>query len=104
MTSQLSGEAYVNFGWIGSAIIPFLYILGMQSIYRRVRDQEITSVARWIYLILLISMVQVFRDGLVSLITFPCVMYLPMVASGAASASSWEPSNRRLTHSIFSTP
>jgi len=85
MTAQLSGESYVNFGWIGSFIIPFLYILGLQTIYRRVRNQEITSVARWIYLILLISMVQVFRDGLVSLITFPCVMYLPLVAWGGIS-------------------
>jgi hypothetical protein len=42
-------------------------------------------VARWIYLVLLISMVQVFRDGLNSLITFPCVEYLPMVAWGGIS-------------------
>jgi hypothetical protein len=55
-------------------------MLGMQSIYRRVKDEEITSVARWLYLILLITMVQVFRDGLVSLIAFPCVFYVPLIA------------------------
>jgi hypothetical protein len=82
MSAQLSGESYVDFGWIGTAIIPFLYLLGMQSFYRRVRNHEITSIARWVYLILLISMVQVFRDGLMSLIIFPCVSYLPMVAWG----------------------
>ena len=85
MTSQLSGESYVNFGWIGSAIIPFLYMLGMQTFYRRVKNLEISSVARWIYMILLISMVQVFRDGLNSLFVFPGVEYLPMVAWGGMS-------------------
>lgn len=85
MTAQLSGESYVNFGWFGCAAIPFLYVLGMQTAYIRVRNRDVTSVARWIYLILLISMVQVFRDGLVSLITFPLVMYLPLVAWGGIS-------------------
>ena len=85
MTAQLSGESYVNFGWIGSAVIPFFYMLGMQSFYRRVKDEEITSVARLMYLILLITMVQVFRDGLVSLIAFPCVFYVPLVAWGGIS-------------------
>ncbi|MGA2654314.1 MAG: hypothetical protein ABSF28_27670 [Terracidiphilus sp.] len=85
MTAQLSGESYVNFGWIGCVVIPCLYMLGMQTIYRRVRNQEIGSVTHWIYLILLISMVQVFRDGLNSLFVFPCVTYLPLVAWGGVS-------------------
>jgi hypothetical protein len=85
MTAQLSGESYLNFGWVGCAIIPFLYILGMQTIYLRVRNQEIDSVARWIYLIFLISMVQVFRDGLNSLFVFPFTSYLPMIAWGGIS-------------------
>ena len=85
MTSQLSGESYVNFGWIGCAVIPFLYILALQTIYQRVRNQEITSVAYWIYLVLLISVVQAFRDGLGSAIAFPCVLLLPLVAWGGIS-------------------
>jgi hypothetical protein len=85
MTAQLSGESYVNFGWIGCVVIPFLYILGMQMFYRRVRNHDLGSVAHWIYLVLLISMVQVFRDGLNSLFVYPCVTYLPLVAWGGVS-------------------
>jgi len=85
MTAQLSGESYLNFGWIGCAVIPFLYVLGLQTIYGRVSNLDISSVSRWIYLILLISMVQVFRDGLNSLFVFPCVGYLPLVAWGGIS-------------------
>jgi hypothetical protein len=85
MTPQLSGESYVNFGWMGCAVIPFLYMLGLQTLYWRVRNQEIMSVSRWIYLILLVAMVQVFRDGLGSAITFPCVLQLPLVAWGGIS-------------------
>ncbi len=81
----MSGEAYINFGWIGCAVIPFLYILGMQLAWRRVRSHDITSVARWIYLIYLVLMVEIFRDGLNSLITFPLLYYLPVVSWGVIS-------------------
>jgi hypothetical protein len=85
LPATLSGESYINFGWIGCAVIPFLYILGMQMAYRRVRSHDITSAARWIYLIYLMVMIVVFRDGLSLLIIFPLVYYLPLFSWGAIS-------------------
>jgi|GEM_PF-2327110 oligosaccharide repeat unit polymerase len=85
MTPNLSGEAYIEFGWIGCAIIPFLYIYGMQTAFQRVSRLGITSIARWIYLIFLVSMLQVFRDGLMSLFAYPFVVYLPLLSWGAIS-------------------
>lgn len=85
MTPNLSGQGYMEFGWIGCAIIPFLYLYGMQTAYRRVSGLGITSVARWVYLIFLVSMLQVFRDGLISLCIYPFVIYLALLSWGAIS-------------------
>ena len=38
-----------------------------------------------IFLVFLVSMVQVFRDGLVSLVIFPVVVYFPLLAWGVIS-------------------
>ncbi len=80
MVPLLSGEAYLNFGWIGCALIPFLYILGMQAFCARTKSYGITSAARLMYLVFLVSMLQVYRDGLDALILFPFTVYLPIVA------------------------
>jgi hypothetical protein len=85
MPPTLSGEGYMEFGWIGCAIIPFLYMYGMQTAYRRVSGLDITSVARWTYLIFLVSMLQIFRDGLISLFLYPFVEYLALLSWGAIS-------------------
>jgi hypothetical protein len=85
MTPNLTGESYVNFGWIGCAVIPFLYVGGMQMAYHRVNSRGISSAARWIYLIYLLSMVQIFRDGLNSLILYPFLEYLPLLTWGVIS-------------------
>jgi hypothetical protein len=80
MTPNLTGESYLNFGRLGCAIIPFLYVLAMQSAYRRVAHHGMSSAPRWVYLIYLISMVQVFRDGLDSLVLYPLMVYLPLLS------------------------
>jgi oligosaccharide repeat unit polymerase len=80
MTPTLPGESYLDFGWIGCAAIPFLYIYAMQIAYRRVSVRRITSGSRWTYLVFLVCIVQVFRDGLAALILFPLVNYLPLVS------------------------
>jgi hypothetical protein len=85
MTPLLSGESYLNFGWTGCAVIPFLYILGMQTAFHWVRDHGSASIGRLIYTIFLLSMIPVFRDGLASLVIFPIVWYLPIVGWGVIS-------------------
>ena len=85
MVPLLSGESYLNFGWLGCAVIPFLYILGMQTAHHRVKDHGIRSASRIIYLVFLISLIQVFRDGLSSLIIFPILWYFPLAGWGVIS-------------------
>ena len=78
MVPTFSGESYVNFGWFGCAVIPFFYILLMQAGYMRVRAHAITSSGRFLYLVYLVCMIQVYRDGLVSAFTYPFITYLPL--------------------------
>jgi len=59
--------------------------MGMQTAYWRLKYREVSSPARWIYLIFLVSMVQVFRDGLVSLVLFPLLNFLPLTGWGIGS-------------------
>jgi hypothetical protein len=80
MVPTLSGESYVNFGWLGCFVIPFLYIQLLQAGYRRVKGDGIRSAERWLYLIFLVTMIQVFRDGMDAFLTYPFVAYLPLVA------------------------
>ncbi len=97
MTPNMSGEAYVEFGWIGCAIIPFLFMYGMQTAYLRVNSLGITSAARWIYMIFLVSLIQVFRDGLIALFLYPFVAHLAMF--GWVAISKLLPVNRaRVRH------
>jgi hypothetical protein len=86
MTPNLAGESYLNFGLAGCAAIPFIYLLGMQIAYRSVRTAGINSAARWVYMIYLVSMIQIYRDGLNSLILFPLMVYFPMLCWGVISS------------------
>jgi hypothetical protein len=85
MTPNLTGESYLNFGWIGCAAIPFLYIYCMQIAYLRVKALGVSSASRWVYLVFLVSMVQVFRDGLNALVLFPLMNFLPLACWGVMS-------------------
>lgn len=78
MTPNLSGESYMNFGWFGCAAIPFLYMFGMQMAFVRTKNRGTFSAGNWLYIIFLVSMPQVFRDGLESLVLFPLFNYLPL--------------------------
>jgi oligosaccharide repeat unit polymerase len=97
MTPNLAGEGYLEFGWTGCAVIPFFYMLGMQTAFRRVSRLGITSVARWTYLIFLVAMLQIYRDGLISLFMYPFVVYLPLLSWGAISRML-SPTDVRVRH------
>lgn len=85
MTPTLCGEAYLNFGWFGCFFVPFIYLYAMSRAYLRVRNHTIASAGRWIYMASLVVFIQVFRDGLNSLVLFSVVHFLPLFAWGAIS-------------------
>lgn len=80
MTALLTGESYINFGWLGCFAVPFLYMFAMMYGYYRVRYSDPASAQRWFYLVMFIALIQVYRDGLNSIVLFGFVVLFPMVA------------------------
>jgi hypothetical protein len=78
MTPNLSGESYLNFGWFGCAFIPFLYMWAMQVCFQRVSDDDIRSSSRLLYMVFLVAMVQIYRDGLNSIFLYPILYMAPL--------------------------
>jgi hypothetical protein len=77
--SLISGESYANFGFFGSFLIPFLLGKIYSKVYYYFRNIDINH--RGFLLLLLLNMIlfQVWRDGIISLIVFPIVNYLPII-------------------------
>jgi len=57
----------------------------MQSLYKKIMIDQHLSALHLIYIVLLVSMVQVYRDGLDSLIIYPIVVYFPLLSWGIIS-------------------
>jgi hypothetical protein len=73
------GEAYLNFGYAGLFIVPCLmgYMLTAYCLYAT--GGPFSRFARYIYLVLFMAFIQMFRDGLASLVLFTAVHNLPML-------------------------
>jgi len=79
MTAGLVGEAYVNLRFAGVFITCFLLAMGFGLMYQRVVGVRYPTSGRLIYFVLLSCVVQIYRDGLVSLVIFPLVYCSPAV-------------------------
>ncbi len=73
------GEAYANFGYLGIVLVPGLvaYFLGLAyfAAYRR----PYLSLVRFAYLLIAANLIQVWRDGLQSLVLFTLVNMMPLM-------------------------
>jgi hypothetical protein len=79
MIVTILGEAYANFGYLGIVLVPGLvaYFLGLAyfAAYRR----PYLSLARFAYLLIAANLIQVWRDGLQSLVLFTLVNMMPLM-------------------------
>lgn len=73
------GEAYVNFGTLGTLLIPALLGYGLARFYFVAYRAPYLSVLRLAYLLTACNLIQVYRDGLVSLLVFTLVHMMPLV-------------------------
>ncbi|HJQ22298.1 MAG TPA: O-antigen polymerase [Blastocatellia bacterium] len=73
------GESYANFGYAGVVVIPFLlaYVLG--RIYFHAYRSNYFTVARLSYLLIACNLIQVYRDGLISVVVFTWVNMMPLM-------------------------
>lgn len=77
--SLLSGESYANFRYLGAFVVPFFVGRIYSRVYYYYRNINIKHKGFLLLLMLNMILFQVWRDGVISLIVFPIVNYLPIL-------------------------
>jgi hypothetical protein len=73
------GEAYANFGLAGVILVPPLLAFFLVKFCRRAYMAPADSVLRFAYVLLSVSLIQVYRDGLTSIVMFTFVNMMPLM-------------------------
>lgn len=73
------GESYINFGVFGLVLVPYLLAYWLARGYFRAYKSNYFSVARFFYLLIACNLIQVYRDGLVSIVVFTSVNMMPLM-------------------------
>lgn len=74
------GEAYLNFWYAGIFGMPFLLAYVLARMYFRAYRSNYYSVVHFAYLLIAANLLQVYRDGLISLVVFLFVNMMPLMA------------------------
>jgi hypothetical protein len=74
------GEAYINFWYLGIVLTPFLAAYLATRFYFWGYRNHYFSVQRFAYMLLAVNMIQILRDGLISIFTFIFLSMGPLVA------------------------
>jgi hypothetical protein len=89
MVPTLHGESYANFGPFGIIIVSFVVAYWLGRFYFAAMQSSYFSVCRFAYVVVACNLVQVFRDGLISLVMFTVVNMMPLVAVAILSYVSF---------------
>jgi hypothetical protein len=89
MVPTLHGESYANGGPFGVIIISFVTAYWLGGFYFAAMRSGYFSVYRFTYIVVACNLVQVFRDGLISLVMFTVVNMMPLVAIAVLSYFSF---------------
>jgi hypothetical protein len=79
MTPLIFGDAYLNFGIIGVAFWPLIVGYFMGRLYHKAMLRGHLTAHRLVYLVLLATSLQLYRDCLAQAILFPTTAYLPLL-------------------------
>jgi hypothetical protein len=85
MVATLPGESYANFGLSGVVLVPFVAAYCLELMYFSAMRRSYFTVYRFVYVILACSLIQIYRDGLMSAVVFPLVNMMPLTAVAALS-------------------
>lgn len=78
MITTYLGEAYANFGVYGIFLVPPVVAFALAAFYRRASRAPYNSVLRFAYTVLSVNLLQVYRDGLQSVVVFTFVNMMPL--------------------------
>jgi hypothetical protein len=73
------GESYLNFGYAGMLLIPALLGYLLTAFCLHATSGPMQRLSRYVYLVSFMAMVQMFRDGLLSIFVFTVVHNMPML-------------------------
>src|SRR5207344_2069338 len=79
MVVSYLGEAYLNLGYVGILLVPWLAGYGLSRAYFLAYKRPYLSVARFFYLLVACNLIQIYRDGLISLVVFTFVHMMPLM-------------------------
>ena len=85
MVPTLLGESYANFGITGIIIVTFMSAYYLGRFYFTAMRSSYVSVYRFSYIMVACTLIQVFRDGLISLFMFTLVNMSPLVVIAVLS-------------------
>ena len=83
----LTGESYLNFGVLGFLIVPGLSVFVLARLHRKAYTADSQSRLRLLYYVAAVCLVQVWRDGLSSFVTFGVIGFLPCLLAVAIPGS-----------------
>jgi len=78
MITTYLGEAYANFGLFGIFIVPPILAVLLAMFYRAAYSVPRLSVMRFAYVLVSVNLIQVYRDGLLSVFVFTLVNMMPL--------------------------
>jgi hypothetical protein len=78
MISTFLGEAYANFGLLGIVIVPFGLAYLLARLYFLAYRSGYLSLSRFVYLLIAAILIQVYRDGLISLLIHTMAAMMPL--------------------------
>jgi hypothetical protein len=73
------GEAYVDFGFAGIIVTPFVMAFAFAWFARRASRARYDSLWRFAYALISVNLIQIYRDGLASIVLFTAVNMMPLV-------------------------
>jgi hypothetical protein len=78
MIMTFIGDFYLNFGYIGIVVLSYFTAYWLARVYFLAYRNNYFSVLRFVYLIIACNLIQIYRDGLMSLFVFTVVNMMPL--------------------------
>ena len=78
MVATFLGDLYLNFGFVGVVALSFLTAYWLGWVYFQAYSSNYFSILRFSYLLIACNLIQIYRDGLMSLFIFTVVNMMPL--------------------------
>jgi hypothetical protein len=80
MVVTIVGEFYLNFSYVGVVVLCFVIVYVSGTCFHAAYRCGYFTLPRFTYLLIACNLIQVFRDGLISLFVFPIINMMPLAA------------------------